>query len=195
MEGDTWFWDEGQSRIFGVEHDGFVPSMEKMRKCIHPDDLAAFTGRHRIACRRDTPSFDIETRIAPAQWRSALVPAGGARPSLTADGGLIRLSAASPPTSPSARKPTPSRRCWRARWIIAPRTRWLWCRRSSAWRAATTSRNSSSAWKGASMPWPRPMSCFRARAGKAPMCCAWCWRKWRPIRARSRSAFRRSARP
>ena len=48
--------------------------------------------------------------------------------------------------------------------------------------------------RAASTPWPRRMSCCRVRAGKAPMCCAWCWRNWRPIRARSRNASRRSGR-
>lgn len=62
VEGDKWFWDEGQSRIFGIEHEGFSPSMEKMRKCIHPDDLASFTGAI-AALDGGTPSFDIEVRI------------------------------------------------------------------------------------------------------------------------------------
>ena len=62
VEGDTWFWDEGQSRIFGVEHDGFAPSMEKMRKFIHPDDLSAFANAIE-SLSREKPSFDIELRI------------------------------------------------------------------------------------------------------------------------------------
>ena len=62
VEGDTWFWDEGQSRIFGVEHDGFAPSVEKIRKFIHSDDLPAFT-RAIDSLSRNTPSFDIEVKI------------------------------------------------------------------------------------------------------------------------------------
>jgi two-component sensor histidine kinase/DNA-binding response OmpR family regulator len=90
MEGDKWFWDEGQSRIFGIEHEGFVPSMEKMRKCIHPDDLATFTGALASLGQR-TPSFDIELRIArpsgDLRWCRLVTAA-----QLDADGGLIRLS-------------------------------------------------------------------------------------------------------
>lgn len=62
IEGDKWFWDEGHSRIFGVEHQGFVPSLEKIRKFIHPDDLDAFT-QAIGSLNRKAPSFDIELRI------------------------------------------------------------------------------------------------------------------------------------
>src|SRR5215469_10893885 len=35
----TWFWDEGQSRIFGIDHAAFVPSVESITRGIHPEDL------------------------------------------------------------------------------------------------------------------------------------------------------------
>jgi len=35
----AWFWDEGQSHIFGVDHAGFVPSVEKVRQGIYPGDI------------------------------------------------------------------------------------------------------------------------------------------------------------
>jgi two-component sensor histidine kinase/PAS domain-containing protein len=35
----TWFWDEGQSRILGVDHASFVPSIENICRGIHPEDL------------------------------------------------------------------------------------------------------------------------------------------------------------
>jgi PAS domain S-box-containing protein len=90
VEGDTWFWDEGQSRIFGVEHDGFAPSVEKIRKFIHSDDLPAFT-RAIDSLSRDTPSFDIEVKIlrpnGDLRW-CRLVAAS----QLNAKGMLLRLS-------------------------------------------------------------------------------------------------------
>ncbi|HXL71056.1 MAG TPA: response regulator [Rhizomicrobium sp.] len=90
VEGGTWFWDEGQSRIFGVEHDGFAPSVEKIRKFIHSDDLPAFT-RAIDSLSRDTPSFDIEVKIlrpnGDLRW-CRLVAAS----QLNAKGMLLRLS-------------------------------------------------------------------------------------------------------
>ena len=35
----SWFWDEGQSRIFGVDHASFTPDVEAIRQGIHPEDL------------------------------------------------------------------------------------------------------------------------------------------------------------
>ena len=90
VEGDTWFWDEGQSRIFGVEHDGFAPSVEKIRKFIHSDDLPAFT-RAINSLSRNTPSFDIEVKIlrpnGDLRWCRLVAAA-----QLDAKGVLLRLS-------------------------------------------------------------------------------------------------------
>ena len=61
---DTWFWDEGQSRIFGVDHDELrCRRWRRSADCIHPDDLAAFREAIRQRCRRRQPSCDIELRI------------------------------------------------------------------------------------------------------------------------------------
>jgi len=35
----AWFWDEGQSHIFGVDHACFVPSVEKVRQGIYSEDI------------------------------------------------------------------------------------------------------------------------------------------------------------
>jgi PAS domain S-box-containing protein len=90
VEGDTWFWDEGQSRIFGVDQQSFKPSMERMRKFIHPDDLPAFTEAIG-SLSRDNPSFDIELRIlrpnGDLRW-CRLVTAS----QLDSNGVLVRLS-------------------------------------------------------------------------------------------------------
>jgi PAS domain S-box-containing protein len=93
VEGDTWFWDEGQSRIFGVEHGKFQPSVEKMRKFIHPDDLAAFT-KAVESLSRDKPSFDIELRVlrpnGDLRWCRLVTAA-----QLDSHGVLVRLSGVS----------------------------------------------------------------------------------------------------
>jgi len=90
VEGDTWFWDEGQSRIFGVEHDGFAPSVEKIRKFIHSDDLPAFTGAID-SLSRNAPSFDIEVKIlrpnGDLRWCRLVAAA-----QLDSKGMLLRLS-------------------------------------------------------------------------------------------------------
>ena len=58
---EQWFWDEGQSRILGLHHESFQPSMEKFEKCIYPDDLMAF--RKAIAgLAPQNPSFELELR-------------------------------------------------------------------------------------------------------------------------------------
>ncbi|HKD46773.1 MAG TPA: response regulator [Rhizomicrobium sp.] len=90
VEGDKWFWDEGQSRIFGVPQEGFVPSMGKMRKCIHPDDLPTFMGAI-ASLDWNTPSFDIELRIVrpdgDLRWCRLVTAA-----QLGSNGDLVRLS-------------------------------------------------------------------------------------------------------
>jgi two-component sensor histidine kinase/CheY-like chemotaxis protein len=68
---DTWYWDEGQSRIFGVDHSTFAPTLEKMEKCIHPEDVGIFQQALRDLCREKS-SFELELRIlrpdAEARW-------------------------------------------------------------------------------------------------------------------------------
>ena len=90
VESDTWLWDEGQGRIFGVEHEDFTPSLEKLRKFIHPDDLAIFT-RAIESLGRDTPSFDVELRIlrlnGDLRWCRLVTAA-----QLDGRGKLVRLS-------------------------------------------------------------------------------------------------------
>lgn len=59
---DTWYWDEGQSRIFGVDHLTFVPTLEKLEKCIHPGDVETF----QKAIRDLSPSkstFELDLRV------------------------------------------------------------------------------------------------------------------------------------
>lgn len=87
---DEWFWDEGQSRIFGVDHESFSPTADKVMQAIHPDDAE----RLRSAIGELKPgheTFDLEVRVVrPAgDVRWCQVSAAG---TLDADGTLTRLS-------------------------------------------------------------------------------------------------------
>lgn len=90
LQTGEWFWDEGQSRIFGVDHAGFEPSMDKVRQAIHPDDIPTI----RTAIRGIEPgqeTFNIEIRIRqPAgdlKWCQLAAAA-----TLNGEGQVVRLS-------------------------------------------------------------------------------------------------------
>ncbi len=74
LASDTWYWDEGQSRIFGVEHATFAPTLEKMEKCIHPDDIGIFRSairglsREKARLNWSCASFGPMPRRAGAVW-------------------------------------------------------------------------------------------------------------------------------
>lgn len=58
----SWFWDEGQSRIFGVEHADFAPTIETIRRGIHPED--GNTVRNAFMnLSRQKPTCEVEFRI------------------------------------------------------------------------------------------------------------------------------------
>jgi two-component sensor histidine kinase/DNA-binding response OmpR family regulator len=86
----AWFWDEGQSRILGVDHASFVPTVEKVRQRLHPEDLSkireAFT-----ALRPDRGTCEVEFRIVrptgEVRWCTAAACA-----SFDAAAALVRLS-------------------------------------------------------------------------------------------------------
>lgn len=75
---NTWSWDEGHRRIFGVEQD-YTPTLEAIRDAIYPDDLErlrnAFgalsesNNSHRMEFRAVRPNGDI-------RWCSAAAVAG-----------------------------------------------------------------------------------------------------------------------
>lgn len=58
----TWFWDEGQSRIFGVEHESFVPSVENIRRGIHPEDVGGIRSA-LVGLSAEKPTCKLEFRI------------------------------------------------------------------------------------------------------------------------------------
>ena len=87
---DQWFWDEGQSRIFGMDHETFVPSLEKVEKCIHPDEV----GKWRQAIRelsREKGSFELELRAVRPSGEVRWCRVVGAA-MWNAAGELVRLS-------------------------------------------------------------------------------------------------------
>lgn len=85
-----WFWDEGQSHIFGVEHASFIPTEEKVRQAIHADDLQRV--RDKIAgLKPGEENLNLEVRIVQpsgdVRWCHVAAVA-----SLNVGGNLERLS-------------------------------------------------------------------------------------------------------
>ena len=58
----TWFWDEGQSRIFGLDHANFVPSVESICRGIHSEDLDRCREAF-IKLSMQQPTCELEFRI------------------------------------------------------------------------------------------------------------------------------------
>ena len=86
----SWFWDEGQSRILGVEHEGFAPSVDAIAALVHPDDVARITDAMARLSPAD-PGASIEFRIVrpdgETRWCSVAAVAA-----FDALGALVRLS-------------------------------------------------------------------------------------------------------
>ena len=86
----AWFWDEGQSRIFGLDHGSFDPTIENICRGIHPEDLdkcrAAF-----IKLSVQQPTCELELRIVrqdgEVRWCSVAAAA-----SFDPSGILVRYS-------------------------------------------------------------------------------------------------------
>jgi PAS domain S-box-containing protein len=86
----TWFWDEGQSRIFGLDHESFVPSLENISGGIHPEDVGRI--RHAfIGLSAHKPTCELEFRIVrpdgELRWCTAAAAA-----SFDGSGVLVRYS-------------------------------------------------------------------------------------------------------
>jgi len=58
----AWFWDQGQSHIFGVDHASFVPSSENVKKGLHPEDVDKIRGLIRNL-GPDNATSELEFRI------------------------------------------------------------------------------------------------------------------------------------
>ena len=107
----AWFWDEGQSHIFGVDHATFVPSVENVRKGLHAEDM----DKLRVSIRSLNPenaTCDLEFRIVrpsgETRWCSAVAVA-----SFDASGAPVRFSGVT--TDITERKETENRQALLAR--------------------------------------------------------------------------------
>jgi len=90
FQSGSWFWDEGQSRILGVDHDGFAPSIEAIAGLVHLDDVARIASAVARLSPAD-PGGSIEFRITrpdgEIRWCSVAAVAA-----FDAQGALARLS-------------------------------------------------------------------------------------------------------
>jgi two-component sensor histidine kinase/CheY-like chemotaxis protein len=90
LRSGAWFWDEGQSHIFGVEHASFVPSVESVRRGLHAEDADNIRASIRGLSPDDT-TCELEFRIVrpsgEIRWCSAVAVA-----SFDASGTAIRFS-------------------------------------------------------------------------------------------------------
>jgi PAS domain S-box-containing protein len=90
VKNNSCFWDEGQSRIFGTEHERTVPTIENMRKYIHPDDQEELDDAVR-KINRATSSFELDSRVlrpsGEVRWCRLVAAA-----TLNHEGEVVRLS-------------------------------------------------------------------------------------------------------
>jgi two-component sensor histidine kinase/DNA-binding response OmpR family regulator len=86
----SWFWDEGQSRIFGVDHASFTPDIEAIRRGIHPEDIENIR-RQFESLSPGNSTCELEFRIVrpngETRWCTAAAVA-----SFDAAGHMVRFS-------------------------------------------------------------------------------------------------------
>jgi PAS domain S-box-containing protein len=86
---ESWTWDEGQRRIFGVD-DSFVPTLDAIRRAIHPDDLARLRAVFADASESNS-SYQTELRVirpdGDVRWCT-----GAAAATIDNSGHIVRLS-------------------------------------------------------------------------------------------------------
>ena len=86
----SWFWDEGQSHVLGVDHATFAPSMEAILPLIHPEDRVRLADAVR-ALTPARPDSSVEFRIVrpdgETRWCSIAAVAA-----FDPVGALVRLS-------------------------------------------------------------------------------------------------------
>jgi two-component sensor histidine kinase/DNA-binding response OmpR family regulator len=90
FEAGSWFWDEGQSQILGVDHQAFEPAIHAITPLIHPEDLPAMQAAV-AALSPENPGGAVEFRIArpDGETRWCSIAAVGA---FDGQGQLVRLS-------------------------------------------------------------------------------------------------------
>jgi two-component sensor histidine kinase/CheY-like chemotaxis protein len=86
----SWFWDEGQSRIFGVDHASFTPDIEAIRRGIHPEDMDRIR-RCFEELSPDKPTCELEFRIVRPSGETRWCTAASVA-SFDAAGHMVRFS-------------------------------------------------------------------------------------------------------
>jgi len=86
----SWFWDEGQSRIFGVDHASFTPDVEAIRQGIHPEDMDRIR-RCFEELSPDQPTCELEFRIVRPSGETRWCTAASVA-SFNAMGHMMRFS-------------------------------------------------------------------------------------------------------
>jgi PAS domain S-box-containing protein len=90
VRGD-WIWDEGQCRIFGVDHASFKPSLDHVGALIDPQDLQRFSEMITDFRRGDSRSYQTEFRVmrpdGAVRWCF-----GTAAPTVDENGEVVRVS-------------------------------------------------------------------------------------------------------
>jgi len=90
VRGD-WIWDEGQCRIFGVDHANFKPSLDHVGALIDPQDLHRFSEMITDFRRGDSRGYQTEFRVmrpdGAVRWCF-----GTAAPTVDENGEVVRVS-------------------------------------------------------------------------------------------------------
>jgi len=88
--GGDCLWDEGQCRIFGVEHASFVVTAENVKALIHPEDWPRLQhAMDQLFFERKSHQTEFRIRRPNGEIRWCL---GTAAPTMDAAGNIIRLS-------------------------------------------------------------------------------------------------------
>jgi PAS domain S-box-containing protein len=88
--GGDCLWDEGQCRIFGVDHPTFVVTAENVKALIHPEDWPRLQhAMEQLFFERKSHQTEFRIRRPSGEIRWCL---GTAAPTMDAAGNIIRLS-------------------------------------------------------------------------------------------------------
>jgi PAS domain S-box-containing protein len=83
-------WDEGQCRIFGVDHASFAVTAENVKALIHPDDWPRLEqAMQQLFAERKSHQTEFRVRRPNGEVRWCL---GTAAPTMDAAGNIIRMS-------------------------------------------------------------------------------------------------------
>jgi PAS domain S-box-containing protein len=88
---DEWIWDEGQCRIFGVDHAAFRPTLDSVSALVDPYDMKRLDEMIADFSRGDAKGYQTEFRVKRPDGavRSCF---GTAAPTFDAAGRVVRVS-------------------------------------------------------------------------------------------------------